>query len=284
MKMLSFPDAAVVEEVVEEPKPVVQPEREGKEDTGPLIARAIIRAMAQKGYLIEEDPYKVNIVGVRNQYPGQNYSNKFIDKMFLLWKETPGGEWKYKSYLCSTMPGTLQYGKEEHAKEKGLPWKLVGKWMSMKKWCSYCRKEGLGILRPGQYIDNYFMGKHCGARAMKNHYNDPKKPLKGKQYAYRDKNWNSKTITYSDSTGPSRYAMYIHKAYSGTGSGTNVSNWSEGCQVFPSHKILTDFFDKCEIHKNKYGNNFHYTLMTSEDVNRARTEIEAASQNGGETA
>lgn len=246
------------------------------ESNTPLIVQGILRAMNNKNYSIETDPYKMNIVGIRNQYNGDKYSNKFIDKMFLIYKTDFNGDWSYKAFPCSTLPGNSIRIKNKHIK-KGVPKKYKGKVISLKKYCSYVRKKGLGIMAPGQYINVYYMSEFLGARAMKT----PSLP-DGKQYAYRDQNWNSNDITYTYRDEGSRAAMYIHKAYNGNSVSKSVGNWSEGCQVFPSAKVLNQFFDICEKHKNKYENRFNYTLMTSEDVNAAISEIEQANQTGEE--
>jgi hypothetical protein len=57
--------------------------------------------------------------------------------------------------------------------------------------------------------------------------------------------------------------MLIHV---GTPGGTNVDNWSEGCQVFANIDELNKFFGLCQEHKNRYGNKFHYTLMLERDL------------------
>lgn len=246
-------------------------------DTAPIEIAAILKHMQNNNMVIYQDPYKMNIVGVRNHYPGQNYSNKFIDKIYLIYKETRDGDWKYQSHPISTMPGVYFTVKEKHftdgngnVKYPALA-KYNNKKITMKKYCSIIRKKGVGILMEGQYVNLYEIGKHCGAKAMKNRAGED-----GNQYAYRDQDWdNELSITYSSSKDKGWHAMYIHKGYSGTGVGKTVGNWSEGCQVFNSEKDLNSFFDKCEIHKGKYGNVFTYTLMTGRDVEAAKKEVEA---------
>jgi len=230
----------------------------------PKEVLAILQAMKDKNYVIETDPYKMNIVGVRNQYTGQPYSNKFIDRMYLIYKAEKGGIWQYKSFECSTMPGLNTKVKQKHV-DQGVPKAWLGKYKSMKSVFKYTRKKGLGIMAEGQIQNVYKMDKHLGERAMK---------IKTNQYAYRDQNWDSDNITYTYRDEGSWAAMYIHKAYNGTGVSKTVNNWSEGCQVFPSAKILNGFFDLCEQHKKRYDNKFHYTLMTSKDVNDAKEKLE----------
>jgi hypothetical protein len=205
----------------------------------------ILKMMAAKGYTVYEKPYQINTIGVRYQYPGQKYSNKFKDRLYVLYKDDTN-VWVLKYWNISTIPG-------KYASSSKTPLLLkdhVGR-----------PRGGLGILKPAQYIDVYYMGVHLKQRAMKT-------TSKSKQLAYRDSNYGSEYITYSNedpknSTGGYNFAMYIHKGYPG---GTRINNWSEGCQIFPSKTTLDGYFNLCEIHKERYGNKFSYTLVTSKDL------------------
>ena len=182
--------------------------------------------------------------------------------MYALWKDN-NNEWKVKYWKISTIPGKVP-SRSDQSKGFKLLKDAVGP-----------SRGGLGILKPAQYIDVYYMGYHKGntrdARAMK---------TKGKQLAYRDQNYGNPKITFTNEdprnkTGGGNFAMFIHKAYS-SGAGKNtygVVNWSEGCQVFQDPKCLNQYFDLCEVHKEKYGNSFSYTLITSRDVDDAERRL-----------
>lgn len=231
----------------------------------------LIEIMKDKGYKIYERPYEMNTIGVRYQYPGQEYSNKFKDRLYALYKDD-SGKWVTKYWMISTIPG------RNSSWRKGSPLlkDAVGK-----------SRGGLGILKPAQYIDVYYIGYHRdkdrSARAMK---------TRGKQLAYRDQNYGSPKITFSNedpnnAKGGRNFAMYIHKAYTlDRGKGTNVNNWSEGCQVFGDNKSLNEYFDLCEVHKQKYGNKFSYALITSKDVEDMEIKLQQQErqqeQQGGE--
>lgn len=253
------------DESLQDPDIITQEPSDPVGGDSPTEILAILKAMEDKNYKIETDPYKMNIVGIRNQYNGQQYSNKFTDRMYLIFKDTKGGKWKYKSFPCSTMPGAKIKVKSKHVKQ-GAPKEWLGSYRPMKSVFKYTRKKGLGIMAEGQIQNVYKMSTHLGLRAMK---------IRTNQFAYRDQNWDSKNITYTYRDTGSWAAMYIHKAFNGNSVSKYVNNWSEGCQVFPSLKVLTAFFDLCEKHKNMYDNKFHYTLMTSRDVNTAREKLEA---------
>jgi hypothetical protein len=221
-------------------------------DVNPDV-EVLIEILKDKGYNIYERPFEMNTIGVRYQYPGQEYSNKFKDRMYVLYKDN-SGKWVTKYWMVSTIPG------KNSSWRKGTPLlkDKVGK-----------SRGGLGILKPAQYVNVYKMGYHRrsdkvrSARAMK---------TIGKQLAYRDQNYGSPRMTFSNedpanAKGGRNFTMHIHKAYTvKRGTGGNVNNWSEGCQVFPDAKSLNEYFDLCEIHRKKYKNRFTYTLITSRDV------------------
>ena len=216
----------------------------------------LLEVMNDKGYVIYDEPYKINTIGIRYQYPGQEYSNKYNDRIYALYKNE-SNDWVTKYWAISTIPG------RNSSWRSGSP--------LLKKQDVVKNRGGLGILKPAQYVDVYKMGFHPrsskkkDARAMKT-------DGKSKQLAYRDQNYNSDKITFSaedpnNPKGGSNFAMYIHKAYTlkNLKSGA-VNNWSEGCQVFGDAKSLNQYFDLCEVHKQRYGNRFTYTLITSKDL------------------
>lgn len=226
------------------PAPVVT---EPVGDVNPDVQK-IINAMNNKKYKVIDKPYYINIVGVRYQYEGQPYSNKFKDKMWAIWKND-SGQWESQSWPVSTIPGLWM----SRNKEK------------MKAWCAKNRKKGLGILVPAQYLNIY---KFFEAEEPEEKFTMKARPTFrsiGTQLAYRDNTWDSDNITYTNKDNPEsgNHAMYIHRGYPG---GSDVNNWSEGCQVFSRD---SDFKQLCNLARNhikKHGNTFNYTLMMSSDV------------------
>tara|TARA_B110000858_G_scaffold184904_1_gene226546 strand:- start:214 stop:594 length:381 start_codon:yes stop_codon:yes gene_type:complete len=123
-------------------------------------------------------------------------------------------------------------------------------------------------MKPSQYINVYQIGTYGNYPAMK---------TVGKQLAYRDQNYGSKKITFSNedpanAKGGSNFYMHIHKGFP---SGSGVNSWSEGCQVFSNLSSLKEYFSIANVHKRKYGNKFTYTLITSGDVDIASKKIDA---------
>lgn len=232
----------------------------------------LIQVLKDKGYLLFDKPYQMNIIGVRYQYPGQKYTNSFSDVLYTFYKDD-SNEWNIKKWSISTMPGTRIRMRDRKTNEinqsKFSKFKVkvdpdsIPMYLSLKKYAQYLGRTGLGILQPAQYVNSYSLTTYSGAPALKS---------VGNQYAYRDSNWDSDIITYSSEDGPKNFVMHLHKAFPG---GSSVDNWSEGCQVFPNESSLSAFAKLCEIHKNKHGNNFSYTLITSKDFKSAKDKVDS---------
>lgn len=210
-------------------------------------AQKIIDAMKKKGYKVEEKAFYVNIVGIRYQYEGQSYSNKFKDRMWAIWKND-SGQLESQSWPISTIPGLYMKGKQ-----------------TMKEWCSINRKNGLGILVPSQYLNIY---KFHESELPETEFKMKARPTFrsiGKQLAYRDVSWDTDKIEFSNKNNPDNgyHGMFIHRGFPG---GNDVNNWSEGCQVFSREADFKQFCNLARNHVNKNGNLFHYTLMMSSDV------------------
>jgi hypothetical protein len=252
-------------------------------DPGPISkstnpeALQILETMRSKNYAVYTKPYKMNIVGIRRDYEGMNYSNAFRDDLFLIYKTDESENWIVKKYKISTMPGYFLALEVSVKTPTGRANRLMtanyqlknddyfigntknGKPIDVKLTSIMQGRGGMGILKPSQMIDVYQIGFFPGStRAM---------TTIGSQPFYRDTTAGP-VIKY---TGEGEYnaGMYIHEGYPG---GFIVSNWSEGCQVFSDPKSLKDFFDTCEKHKEKHGNKFSYTLMEERTL-KPLTEI-----------
>ena len=255
------------------PEGGVQNENNVASDPGPITpsnnpdVNVIIATMKKKNYVILNNPYQMNIVGIRRQYEGMKYSNSFKDDLYLIFKVDNSEKWEIKKYSISTMPGyykVLEVQTSGGKKLKKANYKLKsgeswtgntpnGNPIDVKSSSIMQGRGGIGILMNAQYLDVYEIGEHSGKPALKTGGR--------KQKAYRDKNPGN-TIKYT-SENEGNFAMYIHKAYPG---GVSVDNWSEGCQVFAKDSELQDFFKWCNMHKDKHGNRFNYTLMLERDL------------------
>ena len=228
---------------VEESPPIDAVQTVG--DTNPDVNK-ILNAMRSKKYTINESPFYLNIVSIRYQYEGQEYSNKFKDRLWAIWKNDEG-QWESKNWAISTLPGLL------------MDWR---KKLKMKKWCSTNRKKGLGILVPAQYVNIYKFEEASSSKGMKS---KPYFRSVGKQLAYRDIKWDSDIITYSnkENLDSGNHGMFIHRGWPG---GVNVNNWSEGCQVFSKESDYDQFCNLSRFHIQKNSNSFNYSLLMSNDI------------------
>jgi hypothetical protein len=188
----------------------------------------IEKAVKAKGYAWFEGAkdFDVNIVGVRNSSTGHKVTNVFDDHMTVSYKE--GGEWKFKSWACTTDPGT-----------KGVK--------------EFHNAAGVARLVEGQYRGSHTLGLHQGKyEALKQAKNVK---------VYRDAN---KDMTYDESKiQEGIFGINIHKAGADS---TYVENWSEGCQVFKKSADFEEFMSICRKSAAIHGKSFTYTLIESSDV------------------
>ena len=255
------------------PEGGVQNENNIASDPGPINpsnnpdVNVILATMRQKNYVVLTKPYQMNIVGIRRQYEGMKYSNAFKDDLYLIFKVDNSEKWEIKKYTISTMPvyyNALEVQTSEGKKIKRAGYKLRsgeswtgntpnGNPIDVKSTSIMQGRGGIGILMNAQYLDIYEISEHSGKPALKTGGR--------KQKAYRDKSAGNIIKYTSENEG--NFAMYIHKGYDG---GVSVNNWSEGCQVFAKDSELRDFFKWCNMHKDKHGNRFNYTLMLERDL------------------
>ena len=209
-------------------------------------------------YKIVETPYYINLVGIRNQYEGEKYSNVFKDRMWAIWKDDTG-KWQSQNWAISTIPG-LYY--TNNPKQTMKQWCISIDPKTNKPW----RAEGLGIMVPGQYRDIYRLEEAVPGK--KGFWESPYFMVNGGQYTYRDQNWNSDIITFSNKSTALKNldpysGMLIHRGFGG---GVTVNNWSQGCQVFSKEGDYKQLIDYARYHITKHGNKFNYTLLEGKDV------------------
>lgn len=191
----------------------------------------IEKAVKAKGFVWFEDPsnkgYDVNIVGIRNDSPGQKVTNLFDDWLTISYKEN--GIWRYHEWEATTDPG------RRGVQQFGNP-------------------NGVARLVPGQYRSSYALGLHQGKyQALRQN-----RPVK----VYRDKN---KDLVFDENIiQEGLFGINLHKAGDNS---TYVENWSEGCQVFKRAIDFARFMDICNKAAKIHGNSFTYTLLTSSDIN-----------------
>ena len=193
-------------------------------------------AVKAKGYVWFEDAndkgYDVNIVGVRNSETGTEITNKFDDCITISYKVD--SEWQFHCFKCTTDPG--------------------------KYWAeNIMRKEGVAILKPGQYRKSHKLRLHQGKYLALGQQN----PVT----VYRDDNRDDNYELDENNTQTGLFGINIHRAtkYEGKSS-TQVDKWSAGCQVIAANDDWHCFLDICQQAREIWGNNFTYTLIESKDI------------------
>mgnify|MGYP003155328724 FL=1 len=187
----------------------------------------------------EKGDYNLNIVGIRNSDTKNKVTNAFDDKITLSYKigtdkEGKGGEWQFHCFDCTTDPGTH--------------------WVE-----NIMRKEGVAILKPGQYRSSHKIRKHQGRYEALGQ----QKPVK----VYRDNNRDGWYNLNEDSVQEGLFGINIHRATKHAGKkSTQIDKWSAGCQVIASNDDWKLFMKICRKARDTWSNNFTYTLLESDKV------------------
>ena len=70
-----------------------------------------------------------------------------------------------------------------------------------------------------------------------------------------------------DNTQTGLFGINIHRATGRSGkTSSRVDKWSAGCQVIASNDDWHEFLDICQVAREKWSNNFTYTLINSKDI------------------
>ena len=191
---------------------------------------AAVKAKDYKWF--ENGDYNVNIVGIRNMATGTRVTNKFDDHITISYKDE--GEWKFHCYECTTDPGD--------------------DWMD-----NPMLDKGCAILVPGQYRGSHKLRLHQGRYLALGQHRSVK--------VYRDRDKDGHYDFDPSTIDEGLFCINIHRAtkYAGKTS-TYVDKWSAGCQVIASNDDWHSFLDICQTARDKWDNNFTYTLLTSDDI------------------
>ena len=193
----------------------------------------IKNTLEKKGYkFFESGDFNVNIVGIRNSETKNKVTNRFDDTMTLCYKKD--GKWQYHEMDCTTDPGTH--------------------WVE-----NIMREEGVAILKEGQYRGSHKIRKHQGRYEALGQC----KPVT----VYRDDNRDDIYNLNTEKTQTGLFGINIHRATKWAGKKSKqVDKWSAGCQVIASNDDWHSFLDICQTARDKWDNNFTYTLLTSDDI------------------
>jgi hypothetical protein len=193
----------------------------------------IEKAVKNLGYKwFENGDYNVNIVGVRNSDTDFKVTNKFDDCITISYKIN--SEWQFRCYKCTTDPGTH--------------------WVE-----NIMRKEGVAVLKPGQYKSSHKLRLHQGKYLALGQQN----PVT----VYRDNNRDDKYDLDENNIQTGLFGINIHRATGRSGkTSTYVDKWSAGCQVIADNDDWHEFLDICQTARDVWSNNFTYTLIESKDI------------------
>jgi hypothetical protein len=183
-------------------------------------------------YFTSDKGFDVNIVGIRNSDTHGEVTNKFDDTLTISYKDSDG-KWIYNEYKATTDPGSHW--------EKNL-----------------LNKDGVAILKPGQYRGSHKIGLHQGKyEALRQ-----QKPVK----VYRDNNKDGKYDMIEENVHEGIFGINIHKAGKFVNGSTQIDKWSAGCQVLSKESDFNEFMEICRKARDVWGNSFTYTLIESKDI------------------
>ena len=193
--------------------------------------RGLKKQLERKGYVVYEEPFKLNIVGIR---ANTTTPNKFDDMIFVFYKDDKG-KWIGKAYPATTDTGTYWLKNPMH-------------------------KEGSALLKEGQYVDTWSRGMHRSSYLALTQ----KKPVT----VYRDYNRDAILDFDNGKEMTGLFGINIHRA-NRTGTTEYVDKNSAGCQVFQNADDFAEFMDMTKTHAELYGNTFTYTLIDERAYIRA---------------
>lgn len=181
----------------------------------------------QKGYIIYDEPYKLNIWGFR---ANSNVPNVFDDELHVFTNIAKTGKpnWAYFVFKITTDPGTY--------------------WLK-----NPLNDQGTAILKAGQYVDTYAIDMHRGK------YLALCQRLR-KVTVIRDYNRDAILDFYNGRESTGMFGINLHRA-NRVGSTYTIDKNSAGCQVFKNAADFAFFMKLCEVHRQLHGNIFTYTLI-----------------------
>lgn len=198
-----------------------------------------VKKLAKKlGYAIFTKPHYLNIWGFRAD---STKPNVFDDEFHVFTNigslKIP--KWAYWVFKCTTDPGTF--------------------WLR-----NPMNKSGTAILAKGQYLKAYALGMHRGKyKAL---------VQVGRMNVIRDYDRDAVLDFNSDRIVKGLYGINIHRA-SRQGTTKYVDRYSAGCQVFANARDFNFFIQLCEVHRQKHGNRFDYTLVDKREESRSKIKV-----------
>lgn len=194
-----------------------------------ITLNRLLSAMKNKGYIIYDKPYQLNIVGVRSPDLDEN---TFNDTINIFYKDGLAN-WNFRSCPATSDPGRVY------------------------RITPYEGTTATGILKTGQYINSHKRGLHRNSYLALTQV--------GPVTLFRDGNRDAHLDLIPGSEVTGLFGINIHRA-SSTSIATAVDTYSAGCQVF---QVIDDFnfmMKMSEEHEKRYDNLFTYTLIDERDL------------------
>lgn len=188
----------------------------------------IIKTAESKGYTIDKRPFKLNLIGVRNEKATNQ--NTFDDQIAYFYYDN-NGQLRGKVSVGTTDPSTYWLNNP----------------MSVK---------GAAVLKSGEYKDAYAIGLHKGLYTALVQV----KPVT----TIRDNDRNA-LINYFAPTTTGLYGINIHRATLNKANKAVIGQDSAGCQVFRDVADYNEMIDLAKKSRERYGNSFSYILLDERD-------------------
>jgi hypothetical protein len=194
--------------------------------------KGLINLLKRKRFVVYDDPFKLNIVGVR---ANSTVPNKFDDVIYVFYKDDKRN-WQGKAYPATVDTGTYWLKNPMH-------------------------KEGSALLKEGQYVDTWKRRPHGeqGYLAL-----GQEKPVT----VYRDYNRDAVLDFNNGKEMTGLFGINIHRANK-KGVTEYVDKHSAGCQVFKNIDDFNEFMEMTKKQAELYGNKFTYSLIDERAYVRA---------------
>lgn len=194
-----------------------------------IVITGLLATMRNFKYPVNERPYEVNLLGVRNN---NTIANTFDDRLYLFYKKSVNGGFIGCEYPITTDPGTY------HLKRPMMV-------------------EGTAILKQGRWA--YKLGYHQGYEAL-----NQREPV----VVIRDVDRNDVLGFKGGKEYSGFFGINIHRA-SKSGTTSSVDKWSAGCQVFADASDFADFMSRVKYSVSLYGNSsLYYHLVDNTTFSR----------------
>lgn len=210
-----------------------------QDDSELFSTEAILSVIKNKGYVLREGKFQINLIGLRIG----GYDNQFTEKLFVLWKNEKN-EWEKREFKWTTVAGTEGQGFKNPITVLGV--------------------TGTAVLKEGQYLNTYtFVDDYNGW------LNYPYFYQTGTVTVYRDGNRDS-DLEYDAPQQAGLFGINLHRM-SNNGVDSNTVNsayasWSIGCQGAPE-PTFAQIVELARVTARLYGNVFDYTLINKTDFN-----------------